>query len=604
LAIYFRWSESPDLILFLSAKEKSFVTGDDSTIVSHDVDFFDEKSLYSQILNYSGLYNESDDLKSKELKELRQLIVGFFDDFASVIVLDDIDTLTTKNVEVGTNYLNRILGRAKRVSKILCTQRNIPTHAISNSLEVPGLSPDGEYQEYVAECASQYGVRVPTQAEQNTLSTISERRPLVVEYIIALVRTCPNYEAAFRLFEGDTGNDIRSYVFKREWVSLSHGPDSRSMLAVLATLGRPASFTDLLAILQFGEGRVRDAISAARAMFLQINDAGNETTYGLDVMTREFVLSEAKDIDHIATIRARIKTFEKSYFPEVPQISRISIRTSDLVRKAIRMEDRHYLTDAWELVNDAKLPASILEHPQFKSIQGFVASKMQPPRLDDARSAFALVMGTKYEPPLEHLRSWFDAERNSGIGFSSCIKICDFVSGGRTYQRQEKVDFASLKASSLFYRGREIAIDEPMDAITFITQALKLNVMVYKQNIDSNSYKADVTEKNIRSTAYVLLDLCIKNLHLDQTLVQLTEVLFTPVGYLDPLETPIEERLARIHVRSYDVPVLHRAKKEISRLLSLDLKPDIWMDKTCFGRIRNTVAKLDASITEALKQRV
>jgi hypothetical protein len=47
---------------------------------------------------------------------------------------------------------------------------------------------------------------------------------------------------------------------------------------------------------------------------------------------------------------------------------------------------------------------------------------------------------------------------------------------------------------------------------TFLfVQALKLNIFVYKQNIDLNNYKATGTEKNIRSTAYVMLDLYIKN---------------------------------------------------------------------------------------------
>jgi hypothetical protein len=211
--------------------------------------------------------------------------------------------------------------------------------------------------------------------------------------------------------------------------------------------------------------------------------------------------------------------------------------------------------------------------------------------------------GTKYEPPLEHLRSWFDAERNSGIGFSSCTRICDFVSNGRTYNKQDKVDFASLKASSLFHRGRELAIDEPVEAISLIAQALKLNIFVYKQNVDSNSYKAASSEKNVRNTTYVLLDLCKKNLHLDQTLALLLDVLGTPLGYLDPLETPIEDMLARMNPRGYEIPVLHRTKKEISRLLATDLKSEVWMDKTCFTRIKNAVAGLDSSISELLKQR-
>ena len=500
-----------DLVLFLSAKEKSFITGDDSYITTHDADFYDEKSLYTNILQYSGLYNDDDKLDTKSLQDLRQLIIEFFNEFGSLIVLDDIDTLTTKNIEVGTNYLNRILGRSKIVSKILCTQRNIPTHAISNSIEVPGLDPDGEYQEFVAECASEYAVRKPNKSEQDKLATISERRPLVVEYIVALVRTCSGYEAAFRLFEGSTGNDIRNYVFRREWTNLPHGPNSRNMLVALAFLNRPVSFPDLLTILQFDEGRLRDSVSASRAMFLKINDAGNETTYSLDVLTRKFILEESENMDRVSTIKARIKIFEKSYFPQVPQISRIAMRVEDLMRKASRSGEGHYLEEAWSIVNDHTLMVSVSEHPQFKSLLGFAASKMQPARLNEARAAFKVVMDTKYEPSIEHLRSWFSAERSSGIGFSYCIAICDFVSRGRTYQKQEKVDFASLKASSLFHRGREKAFDEPLEAVSLYSEALKLNFSVYKQNINSNNYKAVGTEKNVRNTAGALLGLALKN---------------------------------------------------------------------------------------------
>jgi Putative DNA-binding domain len=43
-------NDSIDLVLFLSAKEKTFVPGDDSSIVSNEADFYDEKSLYVQVL--------------------------------------------------------------------------------------------------------------------------------------------------------------------------------------------------------------------------------------------------------------------------------------------------------------------------------------------------------------------------------------------------------------------------------------------------------------------------------------------------------------------------------------------------------------------------
>ena len=44
-----------------------------------------------------------------------------------------------------------------------------------------------------------------------------------------------------------------------------------------------------------------------------------------------FVLNEAETLDYIATIRARVKNFEKAYFPEIPQITRIAIRSAELI---------------------------------------------------------------------------------------------------------------------------------------------------------------------------------------------------------------------------------------------------------------------------------
>jgi hypothetical protein len=272
-------NESIDLVLFLSAKDISFASGDAQAATSQTADFVDERSAYVKILNYSGLYSEADHLPAKTLEELRKLITEFFNEFSSVIVLDDIDTLTTRNIEVGTSFLYRTLARATRVSKILCTQRDKPAHAINNSREVPGLDVSNEYPEFVAECVRQYQVLAPSKGELERLADISERRPLIVEYVIALKRSCPTYETAFRLFGGNAGNDIRDYVFRREWTGLIQGPDSRSLLAALAFLNRPASFEDMLAILQFGEDRLRDAISATRAMFLNVNDAGQYVTY-------------------------------------------------------------------------------------------------------------------------------------------------------------------------------------------------------------------------------------------------------------------------------------------------------------------------------------
>ena len=58
------------------------------------------------------MYSVDDHLEKLELPELKRKLVEFFDEFSCLIVLDDIDTLTTQKIEVGTSYLNRMLGFA------------------------------------------------------------------------------------------------------------------------------------------------------------------------------------------------------------------------------------------------------------------------------------------------------------------------------------------------------------------------------------------------------------------------------------------------------------------------------------------------------------
>lgn len=595
-------TDSLDLVIFLSAKERSFSTESISATIEHEADFSDERSLFAQLLRFSGLYSAQDELDKKDINQLRTMIKEFFDEFSALIVLDDIDTLTTKNVEVGTTFLYKTLARAKRTSRILCTQRNIPSHAIGTSIEVPGLTMDGEYQQFVAECVKSYSVRAPSKEEDAKIAKLSECRPLVVEYLIALSRTTPNYDAAFRLFEGDTGNDLRNYVFSREWTSLESGNDARMLLATLALLNRPASTDDILAIMQIGERRLFDAVASCRAMFLKINDAGGEATYSLDTLTREFVMQELNTIVQIGALRARVKHFNKSYHPDVPQISRIVIRVDDCLRKAQRTRDYDHVVKAWKIVNDPSISSEVSEHPQFKSVYGYVAAKLHPLKLDDVRRNFRLAIDMKYDPSAAHMRAWYEAEKSSGIGIQQCVEIADYVVNGRSYSEQDKIDFLSLKGTSLYHRAREIAHDEPVEALKNYFESLRCHVQVFKHNADTNGHKLGISESYTRNTTFSLLDHVVNNFKLEKLVTSVEDVLHLKVGYLDPVEEPICEILRKLNVRYYEASELHKAKKVLHRLLTAEEKYDRWMDRSCLDRVRASLLALEKTVEPLLRR--
>ena len=130
--------------------------------------------------------------------------------------------------------------------------------SIANSIEVPDLIP-GEYEEFVTVCASQFNGPPPEPLFiTGTIAQISERRPLVVESIIALRRGAGTYENAAQLFEDESGEDVRSYVFKREWNSLISENYGRYVLAVLALYNAPMAFDDIAVLTQYEASRVGD----------------------------------------------------------------------------------------------------------------------------------------------------------------------------------------------------------------------------------------------------------------------------------------------------------------------------------------------------------
>jgi len=99
------------------------------------------------------------------------------------------------------------------------------------------------------------------------LSTISERRPLVVENIIALARTAGSYTRAIELFEESAGEDVETTYFNASGVLSPATNHGRYLLAVLALHEQPLGFADLVALTRYEDRRVSDALADVREMF-------------------------------------------------------------------------------------------------------------------------------------------------------------------------------------------------------------------------------------------------------------------------------------------------------------------------------------------------
>ena len=151
-----------DSVIFVSAKEKALDVASATVQASDIADFVDERSLYLAILTAGGWTDSPSDLVNLDIHDLKKYLMEFFRLSCCLLVIDDIDTLSTKGIETGSDFLFKAVSKSGKNSKLLYTMRNLPTASIGNALEVPGLKKGEELQQFVNACVMQYKVQAPS----------------------------------------------------------------------------------------------------------------------------------------------------------------------------------------------------------------------------------------------------------------------------------------------------------------------------------------------------------------------------------------------------------------------------------------------------------
>jgi hypothetical protein len=533
-----------------------------------------------------------------DLGQLKSEIASFLDLSSSVIVIDDVDTLTTKGIDAGFDFLYRALSRCKSGSKILYTLRNAPSQSLLNSIEVPGLSPDGEYQDFIAACSNQFGVEAPKDEFRDTvLARESERRPLVVENIMVLRRTAGSYKRAVELFEQHAGADVRDYVFSREWDALAEDNLARFLLLALAELGRPSSFSEIETILQVDPSRITDAIGAVREMFLEIDSASEETLYSIAQLTKRFVLTKRQSLTGYNTIKARVKTFKKYAFSASAEVASIMINV-DRALPAKGLFDQGDAQRAWNLVTDFALEPVVTEDPIFRTIRGYVATTLRPPRLTDAREDFDYAIKMGYEPDFFRLKSWLIAEKQIEEFGGRVEHIANTVIDGKRYSRMEKAFMLQRKASNHYFRGKDRQNTDPTDARRDFSEALKLQLKVYRLNIDDGHHWVNATSDYARNTAYTLFDAVLRGPSPTEAIDEIRALVVLKDIYLDPILLPASDAIERLVRSTNRSEAAHRCRNRMKGLDQLVMASPDWCDPTVATELAKRIRAQEALLRE------
>lgn len=578
-----------DVVIFVSAKEKSLHVADSKIIEYENKDFSNERELLEAILYFGGWTRDYNYLKTISIDKLRTELKDFFDITSVLIVIDDVDTLTTKGIDAGSDFLYRTLCRAGRSSKIVYTLRNAPSQSLGNATEVPGLSGD-DYDQFVDECIIHFAVPAPTfDFRQKQLPSISERRPLVIESIIALRRTSGSYERATELFHQQTGDAIRDYVFLREWDALSSG-NAKFLLAALSEFNEAASFKDLQSVLQFDQSAVSDAIGAVREMFLVIDEAGRDTLYALAPLTKAFITGKRSQLVGYSQLRERVKAFRRNVSASNPRVATIVSQVERLLPTRFAEHSSDKLAEAYRLVADKNHPPFVTEDPLYKSVVGYVLSCFSSSKLTETREAFKYAFSMNFEPDYKYLRAWYNGEKKSGINDGWCISIADFVLNGKRYTETEKLEMLGRKGTSLFARARERLYTDTSDALTDLVEALRIHLRAFRLYCIAGDLRSENSEKYARGTAFQIFNIYMKEGRPWEVYQLIETIAKGRDAYLDPLVQPIQEVTENVQRSSFKADIVGRTRQRLSGVADTIAHKDCWLSLSTRDQIIKMLA--------------
>ncbi len=483
-----------DRVIYLTAKEKEL-----NTAVAHiqDTEFrdftnFDE--LLRSIL-IAADYSVREDYENLSRDELIFRIKELFSYESILLVIDDIDTLTTKGEDAGFDKLFKLSLQAKNTVRLLYTQRNQPVSS-ENAIEVTGFQQDENYREFVESCCDQFKVQLPdAKFLEGGLKTSTECIPLIIETIIGLRKTCGTYEKAHQIFLERRGAEARRYLFEREYEALNRDNNARHVLATIAEFGRAVSNDEIGAIVRIGADAVSESLGEIINFFLstEISDEG-ETRYFVNPVTRNFLKDKTKRLDFGPPIVEAVRSFKTSGRKKPNEV----VILESKVERAIARGD---LSTARALVEE-EFPPKVSENAGFRMIRARVYSKCYPHMVAEARDDFRYCVDHGYENA-SGMRDWFRLEKES-TSLLNQEEVCDIVISGKGYADTVKYEFMAKKATVKYFRARDLGPGS-IDAFTLYADALKYHSQAYIF-FSSQGGETISNFRYVKNTAFSLLN--------------------------------------------------------------------------------------------------
>ncbi len=255
-------------LIWLTAKQHSFSAIQNKRIERSDASFSDPVTMLKSMLRHLAV-PDSKLAETDDIEDLMDLGAESLQEFPSLVVFDDIDSLPQSEQTNAFQTIVQLFGRTFRYSnsapsRAIITSRLELGAATRQLLKIDGLTLT-EFSEYVSMMFDTYALAKPNKKVVERLHVITDGSPVFASSIVRLVRLGENMESALQKWKTQSGEDVRKFAFERELEALSS--TDRNVLFALCLL-KETTRAELKVVLDVGDQTISDNLDRLRQYHL------------------------------------------------------------------------------------------------------------------------------------------------------------------------------------------------------------------------------------------------------------------------------------------------------------------------------------------------
>jgi tetratricopeptide (TPR) repeat protein len=411
----------------------------------------------------------------------RKRIIELLNEFPSLVVADDIDSLESENEDV-IEFFSLQLPITR--SKVLFTSRRTIFGMGGTTTHISGFKePDAERFIHSRCQLMELDTNLFTKRIIGRIVKVCEGSPLYIEDLMRLIASVNSVEEAISLWEGKGGNEARRYALGRECELLS--TIARQVLFAGCVCPTKVSFAEIEEVTGLSKENITGALQELQRLFLVMKPKliEGEQRFEININIRSLVIEVYGNSEQFRRIEGAHKTISGEIEKGGRDIAGIIRQAIFLLRGDRFLESEQLLVKALE-----KFP----NKPDLLGVLGFVYKSWKPARVIDAREKFLRAHQLK-APNKEMYEHWCKME----------MKEKDWARAAEVAERAFKL---MPRDKLLLYLGgysrsrfaRELrgalhfekAQKEVISAKGLLQQALRA-ISDYKQpNLDADIYRA------------------------------------------------------------------------------------------------------------------